>query len=141
MRLIQRRGGRSLALAALATTLLGMGSLGGGREPGAPVRDFRATFTDVDGVNVSADHVSCGGGTTLEGDLGRGRLRVPFENISRVDLARDGSDRDSLRAHVSLREGSPVTLLLRSSTTFYGQVPSGAYQIRARDLRAIEFTP
>ena len=43
-----------------------------GHEPGAPVRDFHATFTDVDGVHVSADHVNCGGGTTLEGDLGRG---------------------------------------------------------------------
>ena len=29
----------------------------------------------------------------------------------------------------------------RSSTTFYGQIPSGAYQIRARDLRNVDFTP
>jgi len=127
-------------LVALSTTLLGMGSFGG-REPGAPVRDFRATFTDVDGVRVSADHVNCGGDTTLEGDLGRGRLRVPFENIARIDIGREGSDRDTLRAQVELREGSPVALTVRSSTTFYGQIPSGAYQIRARDLRAVEFSP
>ena len=44
-----------------------------------------------------------------------------------------------MRAEVTLREGAPVTLSLRSSTTFYGQLPSGAYQIRARDLRAVEF--
>ena len=50
------------------------------------MRDFHATFIDVDGTGVSADHVSCGGGTTLEGDLGRGRLRIPFENIARIDL-------------------------------------------------------
>jgi hypothetical protein len=117
-----------------------MGAMGG-HEPGAPVRDFRATFTDVDGVRVSADHVNCGGGTTLEGDLGRGRLRVPFENIARIDVVRDGTDRDTLRAQVELREGSPVAFTVRSSTTFYGQIPSGAYQIRARDLRAVEFSP
>ena len=35
--------------AALPIALLGMGAMGG-HEPGAPVRDFRATFTDVDGV-------------------------------------------------------------------------------------------
>jgi hypothetical protein len=138
---VQRRIGRALTVAAFAAALLGMGSLGGGREPGAPVRDFRATFVDVDGTNVLADHVSCGGGTTLEGDLGRGRLRVPFENIARVDLGRDGTDRDTLRATVTLRDGAPVTLAVRSSTTFYGQVPSGAYQIRARDLRSVEFAP
>jgi hypothetical protein len=118
-----------------------MGSMGGGGEPGAPVRDFHATFIDVDGTGVSADHVSCGGGTTLEGDLGRGRLRIPFENIARIDLARDGTDRDTLRATVTLREGAPVTLTVRTSTTFYGQIPSGAYQIRARDQRSVEFAP
>jgi hypothetical protein len=85
--------------------------------------------------------VSCGGDTTLEGDLGRGRLRIPFENIARIDLAKDGTDRDTLRAQVDLREGSPVALTVRSSTTFYGQIPSGAFQIRARDLRAVEFAP
>ena len=136
----RRRVGQALTLVAFSTALLGMGAMGG-NDRGAPVRDFRATFTDVDGVRVSADHVNCGGGTTLEGDLGRGRLRVPFENIARIDMARDGSDRDTLCAQVELREGSPVALTVRSSTTFYGQIPSGAYQIRARDLRAVEFAP
>jgi hypothetical protein len=56
-------------------------------------------------------------------------------------VVRDGTDRDTLRAQVELREGSPVSLTVRSSTTFYGQIPSGAYQIRARDLRAVEFSP
>jgi hypothetical protein len=140
MRWVRWGTARPLVIALLATTLLGMGSLGGGGGPGTPVRDFHATFTDVDGTQVSADHVSCGGGTTLEGDLGRGRLRIPFENISRIRLVPDGSDRDTLRAEVTLREGSPVTLTLRSSTTFYGQIPSGAYQIRARDLRSADFS-
>jgi hypothetical protein len=136
----RRRVVRPLTVALLSAGVLGMGAMGGS-ERGAPVRDFRATFTDVDGVRVSADHVNCGGGTTLEGDLGRGRLRIPFENIARIDIGREGSDRDTLRAQVELREGSPVALTVRSSTTFYGQIPSGAYQIRARDLRAVELSP
>jgi hypothetical protein len=128
-----------LFVVLLALGTMGMGSLGGGgRDAGAPLRDYRVTFTDVDGTQVTADHVSAGGDTTLEGDMGRGRLRVPFDNITRIDLAPDG-ERDRLRAEVQLREGSPVTLSLRSSTTFYGQIPSGAYQIRARDLRSVAF--
>ncbi len=126
----------TLVLLALGT--LGMGSLGGGRDAGAPLRDYRVTFTDVDGTQVAADHVSVGGDTMLEGDMGRGRLRIPFDNIARIDLAPEG-ERDRLRADVTLREGTPVTLSVRSSTTFYGQIPSGAYQIRARDLRSVAF--
>lgn len=134
-----RTPGRWVAM-LLALGTLGMGSLGGGRDAGAPLRDYRVTFTDVDGTQVAADHVSLGGDATLEGDMGRGRLRIPFDNIARIDLV-PGGERDRLRADVTLREGSPVTLSVRSSATFYGQIPSGAYQIRARDLRSVAFAP
>jgi len=130
----------SLAFAVLALGLMGMGGLGGGRETGLPQREFRATFTDVDGTRVEAMHVTAGGDTNLEGEIGRGRLRVPFDNIGRIRLEPAGEDRDRIKAEVVLREGEPVTLLVRSSTTFYGQTPSGAYQIRARDLKSIDFT-
>ena len=128
----------SLALLVLALGLMGMGGFGGGRETGLPQREFRATFTDVDGTRVEATRVTAGGGTNLEGEIGRGRLRVPFDNIARVRLEAAGEDRDRIKADVVLREGEPVTLLLRSSTTFYGQTPSGAYQIRARDLKSLD---
>ena len=128
----------SLAFAVLVLGLMGMGGLGGGRETGLPQREFHATFTDVDGTRVEATRVTAGGDTNLEGEIGRGRLRVPFDNIARVRLEAAGEDRDRIKADVVLREGEPVTLLLRSSTTFYGQTPSGAYQIRARDLKSLD---
>ncbi|TMA45190.1 MAG: hypothetical protein E6J83_08010 [Deltaproteobacteria bacterium] len=136
-----RHTGRQLSLAfvVLALGLMGMGGFGGGRETGLPQREFRATFTDVDGTRVEATRVTAGGDTNLEGEIGRGRLRVPFDNIERIRFEPAGEDRDRIKAVVVLREGEPVTLLLRSSTTFYGQTPSGAYQIRARDLKSIDF--
>jgi len=131
---------RAAGLGALTFGLLGMGALGGGgRDNGLPARDFRATFTDVDGIRVEASRVSAGGDASLEGDVGRGRLRVPFDNIVRIRLEATGQDRDRVAAEVTLREGEPVRLTVRSSTTFYGQTPSGAYQIRARDLQSVEF--
>ena len=134
---------RSVALvaviAAASPALLGMGGFGGGRESEAPARDYRATFTDIDGTRIEAGRVTAGGDTTLDGDLGRGRLRVPFDNIARISFKPSGTERDRVLAEVQLREGEPLTLTLRSSTTFYGHVPSGAYQIRARDLRSVEF--
>ena len=129
----------SLAFAVLALGLMGMGGFGGGRETGLPQREFRATFTDVDGTRVEASRVTAGGDANLEGEIGRGRLRVPFDNIARIRFEPAGEDRDRVKGEVVLREGEPVTLLLRSSTTFYGQTPSGAYQIRARELKSIDF--
>ncbi len=131
---------RALLVGLLALPLLGMGSFGGGRDTGMPARDFRATFTDQDGARMAATRVTVGGDTTLDGEFGRGKLRVPFDNIARVTF-QALEERDRVRAQVQLREGEPVTLTVRSSLTFYGQVPGGAYQIRARDLKAVDFTP
>ena len=138
-----RHLGRSIVVATLvgvaSLALMGMGGLGGGREE-APARDFHAVLTDADGTRIEVDRVTTGASTSLDGDLGHGRLRVPFENIERIGFKPSGTDHDRLVADVKLREGEPVTLGLRSSMTFYGRTPSGAYQIRARDLRSVEFT-
>ena len=134
-------GKRVLALAVLSLGLLGMGGLGGNRDSGLPAHDFRAVLTDVDGTRMEVDRLTAGGDTSLEGDIGRGRLRVPFDNMSSVAFERLDGERERVRAKIALREREPVVLTVRGSTTFYGQTPGGAYQIRARDLRSIELLP
>jgi len=139
MRESARRAARAIGIGLLGSSLLGMGGLGGGGEA-PPARDYRATFSDVDGNKVDVNRVTTGADTSLEGDLGRGRLRIPFDNISRIRFQAVDNERDRVRAEVQLREGEPATLSVRSSTTFYGRIAAGAFQIRARDLQAIEFT-
>jgi len=134
------RIGRAAAVGLLGLACLGMGGFGGGRDAAAPMRDVRATFVDVDGTRIAADHVTVGGDVILEGELGRGRLRIPLDQVTRIAIA-PADAKDRVRADCTLRAGEPVSLVLRSSTTFYGQVPSGAYQIRARDLRSVELEP
>lgn len=138
MRDSARRAARAVGIGLLAVGLLGMGGLGGGGEA-PPARDYRAIFTDVDGAPVEVNRVTTGGDASIEGDLGRGRLRIPFDNIKRIRFQRLENERDRLRGEIELREGDPVTLTVRSSTTFYGRIPAGAYQIRARDLQSVEF--
>jgi hypothetical protein len=128
----------ALTIAMLAPGVMGMGGFGGTREEGLPAHEFRATLVDVDGTRMQVTRFTCGGDASLEGDLGRGRLRVPFDNIARVTFQPAENDRDRVRAQVQLREGEPITLTLRSSTTCSGRTPGGAYQIRARDLRSVE---
>jgi hypothetical protein len=135
-----RRAARVAAAGLLGLGVLGMGALGGGgRDTGLPPKDFKVALTDVDGTRVEVTHATVGGDTSLEGDLGRGRLRVPFDGITHIRLEPTKEDHDRVKAEIALREGQPVTLTLRSATTFYGQTPSGAFQIRARDLRAVDF--
>lgn len=128
---------RAATIGLMSIALMGMGAFGGGREQ-APMREYRAAFTDADGAKMEVDRVTVGGDTSIEGDLGRGRLRVPFDNVTRIRFE-PTEERDRVRAHVELRQGDPVTLTLRSSTTFYGHITGGAYQIRARDLKSVEF--
>jgi hypothetical protein len=128
---------RALVLGCLGLGLMGMGGFGGGRDQGLPARDFKAVLTDVDGNRMEVTRVTAGGDVSLEGELGRGRLRVPFDNIARITF-KAADERDRVHADVQLREGEPVVLSVRSSTTFYGKVPGGAYQIRARDLKTLE---
>ena len=131
-------GKRVLAVSVLSLGLLGMGGFGGNRDSGLPARDFRAVLTDVDGTRMEVDRFTAGGDASLEGELGRGRLRVPFDNVRSVAFERVDGERERVRARITLGEGEPATLLVRGSTTFYGQTAAGAYQIRARDLRSIE---
>ena len=131
-------GKRVLAVGVLSLGLLGMGGFGGNRDSGLPARDFRAVLTDADGTRMEVDRFTAGGEASLEGELGRGRLRVPFDNVRSIAFERVDGERERVRARITLREGEPVSLMVRGSTTFYGQTPGGASQIRARDLRSIE---
>ncbi len=138
---VRSRLGSVTALGALALPLLGMGGFGGGRDLGTPARDYRGTLVDADGTRVEVTRLSIGGDPSLEGEIGRGRLRVPLDNIARVTFAPAGADRERMTADIQLRAGDPVKLTVRSTTTFYGQTPGGAYSIRARDLRSVEIAP
>jgi hypothetical protein len=115
----------------------GMG-MTGGRDVINPAIDFKATLTDKDGVKVGCDRLNIGGDVQLEGDMGRGSLRIAFENIRRIDFG--GDSRDYRTATVQLKNGRSVSLKIRNSLTFYGQTAVGLYQIRARDLQSIDFS-
>jgi hypothetical protein len=128
---------RKLALVLISLPLLGMGALGGGGSGGIPERNYEATFVDRDGAKVDAKWVNAGGDLALAGQLGRGDLRISFDNIKTVEFTGDAAK--GLVAKIALRKGDPVEIKVRSSLAFAGQTPLGTYQIRARDLRSVEF--
>ena len=126
-----------VCLVVLATPLLlGLGSTGG-RDVIHPAVDFRATLTDKDGTTVDVNRLNIGGDVQLEGDMGRGSLRIAFDNITRIDLG--ATSADYVTATVQLKTGDTVTLRVRASVMLYGQTSVGLYQIRARDVQSIQF--
>ena len=131
-----RNGWWNLAWIALAIPLLGMGLLGG--NGGAPERNYRGAFVDRDGTRVEAAWIQAGGDLALSGELGRGTLRIPFDDIRSVEFSGDG--RSPLSARVTLREGETVDVSIRPTLSFSGRTPVGLYQVRARDLKAVELS-
>jgi hypothetical protein len=126
---------RSIAVFCLALPLLGMGILGGG--PTALERNYEGTFIDRDGTKVEAKWINAGGELALSGELGRGDLRVSFDDIKSITFS--GDPAKSFVAKITLRKGDQVEMKVRSSLAFSGQTELGHYQIRARDLQAVEF--
>lgn len=127
---------RSVAIVCLALPLLGMGMLGGGGS-NALERNYEGTFVDRDGTKVDAKWINAGGELALSGELGRGDLRISFDNIK--SIAFSGDPAKSFVAKVTLRKGDQIEMKVRSSLAFSGQTELGHYQIRARDLQAVEF--
>jgi len=124
-------------LVCLSPLLLGMGTTGG-RDVIHPVADFHATLTDSDGTKVQVSRLNIGGDVQLEGNMGRGNLRIAFDSVKSIDFAPDSHDYS--RATVHLKNGESVSLRVRNSLMIYGQTNVGVYQIRARDLQNITFT-
>ncbi len=125
-----------LFLLGAAPLLLGLGT-SGGRDVIQPATDFQGTLTDRDGTRVEVSRINIGGDVQLEGDMGRGSLRVPFDNIRSVDLRADSHDYSLATIH--LKSGDAITLRVRNSLMIYGQTSADIYQIRARDLQSIQF--
>ncbi len=125
----------SIAAVLVALPLLGMGMLGGGAS-GTLERNYEGTFVDRDGTRVEAKWINAGGELALSGELGRGELRISFDNIKAIAFS--GDPAKGLVAKVTLRKGDQVELRVRSSLAFSGQTKLGVYQIRARDLASLE---
>jgi hypothetical protein len=126
----------TVALLAAAPLLLGMGALGGVAGGGAPERNYEGTFVDRDGTKVEAKWINAGGELALAGQLGRGDIRISFDDIKSMSFS--GDPAKALVAKVMLRKGDPVEVKVRSSLAFAGQTKLGAYHIRARDLQSVE---
>jgi hypothetical protein len=131
------RGLRGVAIVLLLLPLLGMGALGGAGGGTTPARNYEGTFIDRDGTRVDAKWITAGGELAIPGELGRGEVRISFDEVKKIQFF--GDVQKGLVAKLTLHKGEPIDVKVRSSLAFSGQTKLGAYQIRARDLESVEF--
>lgn len=122
---------RIAILAALVFPLMGMGGAG---SPGqsAPESMFNAKIRDTSNNQVDVTSVTFDGKTTFNVFMGKGRVQIPFENISRIEM-KEGSVCVSLKG-----AGTMCDLKTNGMSKVYGRMPYGLYQIAMKDVVWIE---
>lgn len=124
---------RAVLLVALVLPLMGMGGSG---APGRAAADsmFNATIRDTSNNQVDVTSVTFDGTTTFNVFMGKGRVQIPFENISRIEV-KQGSVCVSLKG-----AGTMCDLKTNGMSKIYGRMPYGLYQIAMKDVTWIELT-
>ena len=124
---------RAVLLMALVLPLMGMGGAGS-PGPASAVSQFNAKIMDASSNEVAVTSVTFDGKTTFNVFMGKGRVQIPFENISRIEM-KEGS------ACVSLKgAGTMCDLKINGMSKIYGKMPYGIYQIAMKDVAWIELS-
>lgn len=124
---------RTMLLMILFLSLMGMGGAG---APGQAAADsqFNAKIRDTSNNEVDVTSVTLDGKTTFNVLMGKGKIQIPFENISRIE-AKEGSVCVILKG-----AGTMCNLKTNGMSKLYGKVPYGLYQIAMKDVAWIELT-
>jgi hypothetical protein len=123
----------SALTAMIALLLMGMGSAG---TPGQTPADspFTAKVRDTSNNEVTISSVTFDGKTALNVLMGKGRVQIPLENISRIEV-KDGNTCVTLKG-----AGSLCNLKTSGMSRIYGKMSYGSYQISLKDVVSIDIT-
>ncbi|WP_027714713.1 hypothetical protein [Desulfuromonas sp. TF] len=129
----------SMTILFTALLLTGMGGLGGGPEGTVPEtkENIKARVFDRSGAVAELSQFSMDGNVFLMGKFGDGEVTVFFKDLRGVDFNQVTGE--YIPAKLQLDSGDALDLKIRKRAVFYGSTGFGAYQIRARDIKRIEF--
>lgn len=101
-----------------------------------PAREFSGELVDVGGTRVALSRLSLDGEVFVYGDLGRGQLSVPFEEVRSVAVG-PAQDDEHRTLRVVTRAGAEVALVVEDDLPWFGRTPWGNYRIEVRDLAEV----
>jgi hypothetical protein len=124
---------RAALLMVLSIFLMGMGNAG---SPGqSPVDSpFTAKIKDNSNNEVTITSATFDGKTTFNVYMGKGRVEIPFDTISRIEV-KDGSACAAIK-----NTGTLCNLKINGISKIYGKLPYGIYQIALKDVLWVELT-
>jgi hypothetical protein len=127
----------ALVILLFSVMLLGMsGNMGPGPTgsqpaPGVP---YDAKLVDTDNNTVQLTSVTIDGKTALQAFMGKGKVTIPFDQISRVEIK-------NKNACVTLKNSQKMcNLTIKEMSRVYGNTSFGVYQISLVDVVSMELS-
>jgi len=121
-----------LLLFMCAAFLMAMTNMGNTREPSNVSSAFDARIIDVSNNEVDITSVNIDGKASFTGYLGKGKVNIPFENISYIEISKT-------LANVILKDSKDTCkLTVNGFSRVYGNTTFGRYQIALKDIKRIE---
>jgi hypothetical protein len=88
---------------------------------------------DVASNEVEITSVTIDGKTTFGGYLGKGKVQIPFENITHIEISKGN-------VCVTLMNGGQIcNLKMNEISRLYGNTSFGTYQIALKDIKGLDF--
>lgn len=126
----------TLSAILLSCVLMGMSGVGTG-SAGAPNNaflSFDAKVMDTGSNSVQLSSVAVDGKTSFQASMGKGKVTIPFEEISRIQIK-------GKTACVTLKNSNQVcNLVIKESSKVSGRTSFGLYQIPLNEVVSIEFS-
>jgi hypothetical protein len=117
----------------LSISLIGMSGLGGGPNQTQVSSVFKAKVLDITNNEVELGNVTIEGKTSFGGYLGKGRIQIPFEKISSIEISKGNTC-------INFEDGGKIcNIKANDFSRLYGNTSFGSYQISLKDLKKIDF--
>lgn len=124
----------SIVCIGVALILMGMSGMGGSASQPATTSSFSAKITDITNSVVEISSVTIDGKTTFGGYLGKGRVQIPFERITHIEINKGN-------ACVTFLDGPQIcNLKANEISRLYGNTTYGTYQIALKDVKWLDFS-
>jgi hypothetical protein len=124
---------RAASVVILGFFLMGMsGAISPGQ--GTEASPYNAKIKDSANYEMNIASVTFDGKTSLNAYLGKGKVQIPFENISRIEV------KDKSVCVILTGAGTMCNLTLNGVSKIYGKTSYGTYQVALKDVILIELT-
>lgn len=126
--------GSAAVIIACSLVFMGMSGLGTIAPQDGAASSFDARIMDTANNEVKISAVTIDGKPLFQASLGKGKVKIPLENISRIAI-KDKS------ACVTLKGSKDMCdLKINQLSRVYGTTPFGTYQISLKDVAWMEFS-